>query len=830
MNMKLRIVIGVRSLLTAVILALVAACGGGGGASPPPPPPDVIVGGSVNAPNGQIAFHRAPSGPEYWLNALMPAAHAAVPGSSPVVDGTAVDLVRLDDTGVVAETLASTTTSGGRYSFNFSDLSLSIANDLLVSAKGGAGIELRAFVTSETVDVDVETEATVSLVLEQLVVNPGTVISNFTLQEYVDLVATVRLSAMLDQVSAGIDVPTTVAAVRRSAETDPRVSAFFAATAATGQTAEGPGDVGNFFPFSRGATWTFDGVTSGPGFPDDAYVNTMAVGNTRDVNGTLTTEFIEIDSTISGQVFTTLLVKTETFLSDWTGVETGGAPVDVVRFPIDPGVTLVTSDETLDLGQDLDGDGISETASVSTDSTVAGFEDKVVGAGTFSNTVRIDGTLTLDGTFSGSNTSFTGTGTVSQWFAPGIGEIAQDAEVSITSSIGSGSGMTSQQLTGGPFTVALDVSGGPSIAWGDGEYLVVACDESASPPAIYGMPVPVSGHSAGAFYIGEPHYLPQCNSSGGDKVAFDGTNYLVVYPKTDTANRTNVVAARVTPDGVVLDSPEIVLSTGISNFAPALAFDGSNYLVVWQKFDNSAAPPGEPGPGYQIYGAFVSLAGTTNGEFAIFEAPGQQGGASIAFDGSNYLVAWNDTRTGSGQTNDTDIYGTRISPAGVLLDAAPFGIVTAFGIQGDPELASNGSNWLVVWGDIGVEVPGPQDGKIYARRVAPDGSVLDGAADTLGIAVGTALVNNHSPDTTYNGTNYFVTWAASSAQIAGGESIWGASITDAGQRLGGPADVLDMRISGPPIDRSRVGRPAVASSGQDALVLWGGIQGNVIDP
>ena len=119
-------------------LLFLAACGGGGGggaASPPLPPVGIIVGGSVNAPNGQIAFHRAPSGSDYWLDALIPAAHAAVPGSSPVVDGTAVDLVRLDDTGVVTETLASTTTSGGQYSFNLTNLSLSVANDLLVSAR-----------------------------------------------------------------------------------------------------------------------------------------------------------------------------------------------------------------------------------------------------------------------------------------------------------------------------------------------------------------------------------------------------------------------------------------------------------------------------------------------------------------------------------------------------------------------------------------------------------------------------------------------------------------------------------------------------------------------
>ncbi len=844
-----------RILCVLSLTAFFSACGGGGGGvaptplggaappPPPPPPPDVIIGGSVEAPNGQIAFHRRPSRPAYWLDVLMSAAHASVPGSSPVADGTPVDLVRLDDNGSVAQTLASTTTSGGRYSFNFTDLNLSIAGDLVVTAMGGAGIELRAFVSREIVNVDAESEATVSLVLDQLAVVVGSTISNFTLQEHDDLVASVRLSAMVNGVTAGPDVPSTVTSIRDSALSDPKITALFAAAAESGQTAAGPGDIGNFFPFTQDATWTFDGSLSQDGSPATNFSNTIIVDGTRDVNGTLTTVFIETNSSDSGELIESLLVKTDLVLSDWTEVETGGAALDLARFPLDSGVTLTVTDISLSLGEDLDGDGVIETVIASSASTVVGFEDLLVAGGRFVNAVRIESELTFVGTLSGAGVEFTGSGTVAEWFSAGVGEVRRDIELMVTSSAGSASGTINEELTGGAFTVARNIRSnqmdGIVIASDGTNYFPVTCRDKGAELGYFAISVPGSGRAAGTFSIGEPHYLTACQTGGLD-VAFDGSNYLVVFAKTGPTNLTNVVATRVTPDGTVLDTPEIMLSSGSSNFFPAVAFDGSNYLVAWQKFDSTfPGPPGERPPGHEIYGARVSPAGVNMGEFALFTSPGAQHSVDLAFDGTNYLVAWRDTRTLL--TEDYDIYGTRVSPAGVVLDAPAFGIVTAPGIQGAPQVASNGNNWLVAWIDVGATtiVSPPPDGRIFARRVAPDGSMLDGTSDTIGIGIGTSPVSNHSPTATYNGTNYFVAWAVGSYPNSGPAGIYGATVTGAGQLVGGSADTLSPSISGAPPNASQFVRPAVASNGQDAFVAWGhigsgpgtvDILGNVIEP
>jgi hypothetical protein len=43
----------------------------------------------------------------------------------------------------------------------------------------------------------------------------------------------------------------------------------------------------------------------------------------------------------------------------------------------------------------------------------------------------------------------------------------------------------------------------------------------------------------------------------------------------------------------------------------------------------------------------------------------------VAFDGTNYLVAWEDERSGS-----QDIYGARVTRGGVVLDPAGFLILS----------------------------------------------------------------------------------------------------------------------------------------------------------
>ena len=62
--------------------------------------------------------------------------------------------------------------------------------------------------------------------------------------------------------------------------------------------------------------------------------------------------------------------------------------------------------------------------------------------------------------------------------------------------------------------------------------------------------------------------------------------------------------------------------SGISSGAPAIAFDGTHYLVVWQR----------NGIGSDIYGSQVYKDGTVPGEFAISTAVNGQWNPALSFE------------------------------------------------------------------------------------------------------------------------------------------------------------------------------------------------------
>ena len=73
------------------------------------------------------------------------------------------------------------------------------------------------------------------------------------------------------------------------------------------------------------------------------------------------------------------------------------------------------------------------------------------------------------------------------------------------------------------------------------------------------------------------------NQLFGD-VAFDGINYMAVWCDTRNDVSMNVYAARISELGLVLDQQAIAVTTGDEDcFDPAIAFNGTSYLVVWEK-------------------------------------------------------------------------------------------------------------------------------------------------------------------------------------------------------------------------------------------------------
>lgn len=118
------------------------------------------------------------------------------------------------------------------------------------------------------------------------------------------------------------------------------------------------------------------------------------------------------------------------------------------------------------------------------------------------------------------------------------------------------------------------------------------------------------------------------------------------------------------------------------------------------------------------------------GDTAVSPAEGGQSSPAIALGGNTVLVVWTDGRANttdtSGLETADDIYGMRFDAAGAPIDALPFPIATVQASQGQPQIAWNGANWLVMFESYSISGTGGYYEKSLAFvRVSPSGQVLD---------------------------------------------------------------------------------------------------------
>ena len=312
----------------------------------------------------------------------------------------------------------------------------------------------------------------------------------------------------------------------------------------------------------------------------------------------------------------------------------------------------------------------------------------------------------------------------------------------------------------------------PSVAFDGTNYFVAWDGRAVATWDIYGARVTPAG---GVLDAGGIPISTADNDQLSPAVGFDGRNFLVVW-QDDRVSRDpyneETYGARVTSDGEVLDPDGIGLSIMYaSQTYPAVAFDGTNYLVVWQDERSGTGSAGEAHD--DIYAARVTQDGTSldGTGIAVATAPSVQGYfPSVAFDGTNYLVVWADSR----HPLDSDIYGARVTPAGEVLDEGGFVISAAFSFQFTPVVTFDGTNYLVAWTDTRND----SDGDVYAARVRPDGIVLD--PEGIPVYVG---ANGQGPGAVASGGgNYFVIWGDARANRSETD-VYGARVTPSGAVL-----------------------------------------------
>lgn len=280
--------------------------------------------------------------------------------------------------------------------------------------------------------------------------------------------------------------------------------------------------------------------------------------------------------------------------------------------------------------------------------------------------------------------------------------------------------------------------GKPGIASDGTNYLVVSCRELGLSRGIFGVLIR-SGVPGPKFPIATVGNA-DCGAMGSPTASFDGTNHMVFYSHGDGLLR----GARVSTVGVASEHPGFLLP-GIV-FGAVAAFDGTNYLVVATKFTSLS---------HDIYGWRVTSTGQILDEFPISSTLGSQFLPAVSFDGTNYMVVWTDQRMGG---QNYDIYGARVTTSGTVLDPSGIPIATSSHAEEYPQLVFDGSNYMVVWERILLPASNPPTAfEIRGTRVSPAGVVLDGPSTSGGIAINTAAdINKQYPTAVVEGNKLLV--------------------------------------------------------------------------
>ena len=192
-------------------------------------------------------------------------------------------------------------------------------------------------------------------------------------------------------------------------------------------------------------------------------------------------------------------------------------------------------------------------------------------------------------------------------------------------------------------------------------------------------------------------------------VAFGGGVYLVVWHQgaggsggggcsqaQGCAGQLAIAGARVTPAGHVLDPGGFGISSDPNDLqdSAAAAFDGTNFLVAWHNWANSDIYSNGSGSAARVTPGGVVL---DHPAIAVNSRQLWESRTQPVFDGTNYFVTWHVYQPEKFRL--ADVFGTRISTSGQVLDEKPSPIATGAAHQWGPGVAYGGGKLLAAWNE-----------------------------------------------------------------------------------------------------------------------------------
>ena len=230
---------------------------------------------------------------------------------------------------------------------------------------------------------------------------------------------------------------------------------------------------------------------------------------------------------------------------------------------------------------------------------------------------------------------------------------------------------------------------------------------------------------------------------------------------------------------------------------------GTNYLAVWQDDRGGDWSDYE----YNIFGSRISAAGQVVDPYgiAICVKPWPQQEPGVGWNGTSYVVAWQDGRSATNYL----IYGARVGTDGSVLD--PDGVLIGTSPtnrnQYSPWVTTRTGSVLVVWEDLRA---GQRD--VYGRLVGVDGVPIGSSAFFI------CNQTNHQEEVSaaWGETNYLVAWE----DLRNDHDTWDYDDVY-GARVGPDGTLLDTSsLAVGVFGSSYQHRPRVAWGGTNFLVVW----------
>ena len=280
----------------------------------------------------------------------------------------------------------------------------------------------------------------------------------------------------------------------------------------------------------------------------------------------------------------------------------------------------------------------------------------------------------------------------------------------------------------------------------------------------------------------------------GPDVTFGKEEWMTAWAGAPTGYEDCVCGARVSRTGSVLDSEAIIVSLGadVQRYA-ACSFDGASYVLAWLGFHDSCA---------DIYAARVDPWGSVLNESPIpISMSGVAGPPAVASGAENTIIVWPDGRGGP-----MNLHFARMSRTGEALDPGGGPICDSAETQRNPAVAFDGTNFTVVWVELGAE-----SGGVFAARISQNGDILDPAG--VRVSAGSAVFD---PSIAFGKSDYLVTWQ----EYPGGDTAGGSQVR--GTRLSPSCEVLDPEGITISSMAAHLEDATPSFDGENFLVVWSG--------